>query len=411
MTPQPKAPSNGIGLTAEQNADMNRQVEAGYLASQGRFNDQLQRDVRQQQFQVSLQWDIERGLNNNNAEFVANLSMPRAEFVTLAPAVSRQERLDRDLMDYAIAGGIGTSSFNRPIERAFDAQLVEALTPKPGIDPRTWLRAGPTHENAIALGLEPRFDSYSSSGAELWLSRDLNVALNRFREFSDLFRPQVCVPLQLIPGLVKRELCNFMNLVSALEQSASRLVAHVVKSKILDTKNVTGTSERAADALRLVWKHVVTAFGLALNNRPRLRRVLESSVVPFLCGRVLRIANQARARFLIVVVPLQSADLSLTPSRVNGEPEDIEHRYACPAIPPPEVVVQLFEFVEGRASVPSPAFADQAKFPTGVLASSTISGFAKTPFTLLAARSTTAIHVRSFPTVAGPAPFARRDRA
>lgn len=45
------------------------------------------------------------------------------------------------------------------------------------------------------------------------------------------------------------------------------------------------------------------------------------------------------------------------------------------------------------------------------LASSTISGFTSTPFTLLAARSTTAIHVRSFPTVAGPAPLARRDRA
>lgn len=134
MAPKPTVQSDGIGLTKEQYADMSRQIEEGYLASQGQFNDQLQRDLRQQQFQVSLQREITRNLDNN-PELAVNLPVPRAEFVspsvnTAVPTISRQERLDRDLMNYAIAGGIGTSSFNRPIERAFDTQLIDALTPK-----------------------------------------------------------------------------------------------------------------------------------------------------------------------------------------------------------------------------------------------------------------------------------------
>jgi len=161
----PVTRSNGIGLTEDQYADMNRQVEAGYLASQGEFNDQMQRDVRQQQFQVSLQRDIERSLSNN-PEFSVSVPVPRAEFATpSAPTISRQARLDRDLMNYAIDGGIGTSSFNRPIENAFDAQLSDAQLFDPLAPKVVDLR--PTRENAIAMGYEQRADYYPHVTAEL----------------------------------------------------------------------------------------------------------------------------------------------------------------------------------------------------------------------------------------------------
>jgi hypothetical protein len=83
-------------------------------------------------------------------------------------ATNSQAKLDQDLTDQAIAGGVGTWQFNRAIESAFNAQLANALTPQPGIDPRTGLRAGPTPENAIALGYESRPDYYSDITAEMW---------------------------------------------------------------------------------------------------------------------------------------------------------------------------------------------------------------------------------------------------
>lgn len=46
--------------------------------------------------------------------------------------------------------------------------FIPLLTPQQGLDPRTGLRAGPTHENAIALGYESRPDYYSHITAEIW---------------------------------------------------------------------------------------------------------------------------------------------------------------------------------------------------------------------------------------------------
>jgi YD repeat-containing protein len=77
MTPRPTDTTpQPIGITPEQWADVDRQLSA---ANQGAFDDQLQRDIRQQQFQVSLQRDLERSLSNN-PEFVANLPAPTVEF-------------------------------------------------------------------------------------------------------------------------------------------------------------------------------------------------------------------------------------------------------------------------------------------------------------------------------------------
>ncbi|HKE94009.1 MAG TPA: LysM peptidoglycan-binding domain-containing protein, partial [Povalibacter sp.] len=103
---------------------------------------------------------------DNNPNFLANLPMPTVELGSApAPRISRQSRLDRDLMNYAIDGGIGTSSFNRPIENAFDAQLSDAQLFDPLAPKVVDLR--PTRENAIAMGYEQRADYYSHVTAEL----------------------------------------------------------------------------------------------------------------------------------------------------------------------------------------------------------------------------------------------------
>jgi YD repeat-containing protein len=64
-----------IGLTADQYDEMNRQIEEAYQASQAQFDDELQLDLQQQQFQISLELGLERSLNNN-PEFFANLPVP-----------------------------------------------------------------------------------------------------------------------------------------------------------------------------------------------------------------------------------------------------------------------------------------------------------------------------------------------
>ena len=66
-------------MTDDQYDEMNRILEGAYLEGQGAINNLVQQDLRQQQFQMSLQRDIERGLSNNPESF-ANLPMPRAEF-------------------------------------------------------------------------------------------------------------------------------------------------------------------------------------------------------------------------------------------------------------------------------------------------------------------------------------------
>ena len=68
-----------IGLTDDQYDEMNRVLEGAYLEGQGAINNLVQRDLRQQQFQISLQRDLERGLSNNPQSF-ANLPMPTAQF-------------------------------------------------------------------------------------------------------------------------------------------------------------------------------------------------------------------------------------------------------------------------------------------------------------------------------------------
>lgn len=70
----------------------------------------IDQDIRQEPFQASLQRDVELSLASNPG-FSVNLPMPTAQFAT--PPLSRQARLDRDLMNYAIDGGIGTSPLLR----------------------------------------------------------------------------------------------------------------------------------------------------------------------------------------------------------------------------------------------------------------------------------------------------------
>ena len=79
IRPVPRIGSDETGLTANQYGEIDQVVEAGLIESQAAFNNQLQHDLRQQQFQVSLQRDIGRSLSSNPESF-AHLPTPRAEF-------------------------------------------------------------------------------------------------------------------------------------------------------------------------------------------------------------------------------------------------------------------------------------------------------------------------------------------
>lgn len=47
---------------------------------------------------------------------------------------------------------------------------------------------------------------------------------------------QMCVPLQLVPGLVERELCDLWNGVPTFEQPAGRFVPQVMECQIYDSE-------------------------------------------------------------------------------------------------------------------------------------------------------------------------------
>ncbi len=51
----------------------------------------------------------------------------------------------------------------------------------------------------------------------------------RIREIRDLLGSQMGITLQLLPGGMQRELLDFMDFVSALEEAAGGLVPPVVK--------------------------------------------------------------------------------------------------------------------------------------------------------------------------------------
>ena len=127
----------------------------------------------------------------------------------------------------------------------------------------------------------------------------------RRHELADILGFEIRVALELVPRVVERELCDLVDLVAALEQAAGGLVAQVVKTQVLDPKYLARAGEGRPDASRLVGEDVCAASGLRFHERPGLRRVLESTVIAFLRGRVFGVPHDPGTGSLVVVPPSQ----------------------------------------------------------------------------------------------------------
>src|ERR1700687_2446325 len=91
------------------------------------------------------------------------------------------------------------------------------------------------------------------------------------RDFAHILRPEIRVALELVPGLMERELRDLGNLIATLEQTAGGFVPQVVETQILDAEYVAGTREGGAYALRVIREDVIVRPRLCLDDRPRFR--------------------------------------------------------------------------------------------------------------------------------------------
>lgn len=110
---------------------------------------------------------------------------------------------------------------------------------------------------------------------------------------------------------MKSKLSNFVDLIATFEEPTRGFVAQIVESQVLNIEHSACSSESGADALGIVREDIRTVLRLALYDLPRLLRVLKLSVVTLPGRRMLRVTDPARASFGIVVVPCETADLSL----------------------------------------------------------------------------------------------------
>lgn len=104
-------------------------------------------------------------------------------------------------------------------------------------------------------------------------------------------REQMGVSLQLVPGLMERELCDLWNGVSAFKQSAGRFVSQIMECQVYNAEHMARPGESRADALRLVGENEVTGSRLPSCDFPSFGRVLEAPVVACLSDRMLRVPN------------------------------------------------------------------------------------------------------------------------
>src|SRR5581483_3948979 len=88
------------------------------------------------------------------------------------------------------------------------------------------------------------------------------------------FPASVCIALELIPGLMQRELRDFVDLIAALEQATRGFVSHVVKSKVGNSQYVTCRGKGISDALGFVGEGVPARMWLSLHDRPSFRCVV-----------------------------------------------------------------------------------------------------------------------------------------
>lgn len=124
------------------------------------------------------------------------------------------------------------------------------------------------------------------------------------QEFPYVLWTQICIALELVPGVVKRELGDFVDLVTPLKQAARRLVAQVMETQILNTEEMTGSCEGSASALWVVREDELHVLGLALDDLPSFGCVLEAFMVTFPFAGMFCVAHEPRAGTDIIVGPL-----------------------------------------------------------------------------------------------------------
>src|SRR5450631_3806210 len=164
-----------------------------------------------------------------------------------------------------------------------------------------------------------------------------------WRDLTHILRPEIRVALELVPGLMERELRDLVNLIATLEQTTGGFVPQIMEAQILDPKHVASACEGGTYALRVMREDVFAGLRLCLDDRPRLRRVFETPVIAVLVGRVLGVANDARACRGVVVVPFEPADLGLASSGADRELHDGEHADRGALIPVRKILTQPCE--------------------------------------------------------------------
>jgi hypothetical protein len=177
----------------------------------------------------------------------------------------------------------------------------------------------------------------------------------RRMNFPHIFGTEVCIPLELVPRVMERELRDLVDLIPALEKATGSLMPQVMKSEIYDSKDMAGSCECSADALRLVREYVLAVrVWLPLNDSPCFRRVFEATVVSLLRGRVLCVSDQTSAEFGIVISSLEAAYFRFALRRMDCELQDIVHRDLCSVVPTRKKLAEPRELIWCWTSVPLP---------------------------------------------------------
>src|SRR5579863_5757229 len=123
--------------------------------------------------------------------------------------------------------------------------------------------------------------------------------------------------------------------------------------------DVTRTPEGVAYTLWVVGKDIFARPRLALDDLPRLRRVLEPLVVSLFLLRMLRIAHEAGPVNRVVIAPFNSADFGFPPGREDRKLENVAHRNNRAAIAARKKGVEPCELVRGWAPIALLRFCDE----------------------------------------------------
>src|SRR4051794_19291139 len=117
---------------------------------------------------------------------------------------------------------------------------------------------------------------------------------------------------------MQRELLDFMNLLTPLEEATGCLVAKIVKMQIVDAHSETGYAKGFFDARGLVRKNELAGTGLSQGDVPGFWRVSKATVISATMGRLFQVTDQSTAGSWVVVNPASAANLILASTRIDS---------------------------------------------------------------------------------------------